>query len=54
MSGQPYALQSLLDFFIFKHWHVVPITFLPLYMERVWGGRELVSIYVHTLTTLKK
>ena len=26
-----------------------PITFNPLYMERVWGGRELERIYQRTL-----
>ena len=26
-----------------------PITFLPLYMERVWGGRELARVYGRTL-----
>jgi len=29
--------------------HVEPITFQPLYMERVWGGRELQHRYQRTL-----
>jgi mannose-6-phosphate isomerase len=28
-----------------------PITFAPLYMERVWGGRELENVYGRTLPT---
>jgi len=28
-----------------------PITFVPLYMERVWGGRELARVYGRTLPT---
>ena len=28
-----------------------PITFTPLYMERVWGGRELESVYQRKLPT---
>jgi mannose-6-phosphate isomerase len=28
-----------------------PITFTPLYMERVWGGRELENVYGRTLPT---
>jgi len=28
-----------------------PITFQPLYMERVWGGRELERVYDRTLPT---
>lgn len=28
-----------------------PITFTPLYMERVWGGRELENVYNRTLPT---
>lgn len=28
-----------------------PISFTPLYMERVWGGRELENIYNRTLPT---
>ena len=28
-----------------------PITFAPLYMERVWGGRELENVYGRKLPT---
>gem|GEM_PF-5837238 len=31
-----------------------PITFMPLYMEHVWAGREFLRIYGRNLATLKK
>ena len=31
-----------------------PITFSPLYMERVWGGRELERVYGRTLPDPEK
>ncbi|HEX7262448.1 MAG TPA: type I phosphomannose isomerase catalytic subunit, partial [Luteolibacter sp.] len=31
-----------------------PITFAPLYMERVWGGRELERVYGRTMPDSKK
>ncbi len=34
--------------------HVEPITFKPLYMERVWGGRELERVYQRSLPVAGK
>lgn len=30
---------------------ILPITFTPIYQERVWGGRELENIYARALPT---